>query len=113
MTYIWPFASSKGGYIIVAILYGFVPSRSGLCRSLSLTATFRIFSGCYVTLFTIPILEMGPLYDYGTRVGFYVSIVSLGALAGPPISGAINERTDGFVLVGVYAGKSTGINAYA
>ena len=56
---------------------------------------------------------MGPLYDYGTRVGFYVSIVSLGALAGPPISGAINERTDGFVLVGVYAGQSTGVNAYA
>ena len=66
----------------------------------------RIFSGGYVALFTIPILEMGPLYDYGTRVGILVSIISLGALAGPPISGAINEHTGGFVLVGVYAGTA-------
>ena len=24
MTYIWPFSSSEGGYIVIAILYGFV-----------------------------------------------------------------------------------------
>jgi len=31
--------------------------------------------------------------------------MSFGALAGPPISGAINTATGGFTAVGVYAGK--------
>lgn len=33
-----------------------------------------------------------------------MGIIALGALAGPPISGAINKATDGFVSVGMYAG---------
>ncbi len=32
------------------------------------------------------------------------SIMSLGALVGPPISGAINSKTGGFEAVGYYAG---------
>ena len=31
-------------------------------------------------------------------------LVALGAIAGPPISGAINGATGGFVFTGVYAG---------
>jgi hypothetical protein len=36
----------------------------------------------------------------------FMSIFSLGALAGPPISGAINTATGGFEAVGYYAGRS-------
>jgi len=34
-----------------------------------------------------------------------MSILALGALAGPPISGAINAATGGFKVVGYYAGQ--------
>lgn len=36
-----------------------------------------------------------------------MSIAAIGAVAGPPISGAINEATGGYNAVGYYAGKGT------
>lgn len=47
---------------------------------------------------------MGPVQEYGTRLGLFLTCISFGALAGPPISGAINVSTGSFVLVGVFAG---------
>lgn len=87
LTYAWPFSKSVGGYTVVALIYGAA-------------------SGGFVALFAAPLIEMGELHDFGTRIGFFVSIVSLGALAGPPISGAINQRTGGFKYVGIYAGSA-------
>ena len=63
-------------------------------------------SGVFVALFAAPPVDMGPLNEYGTRFGLYVTCISFGALAGPPISGAINQNTGGFKYVGVYAGMS-------
>lgn len=51
---------------------------------------------------------MGERHDVGRRTGMTFTILCAGALAGPPISGAINTATGGFEDVGFYAG--TGIH---
>ena len=85
LTYIWPFVRGKAAYIVVAIIYGFA-------------------SGAYISLFIIPIIVMGEHGDLGRRLGMFITIGSIGALTGPPISGAINNRTGGYAAVGIYAG---------
>lgn len=54
-----------------------------------------------------PLITMGETHDVGTRLGMFFTILALGALAGPPISGAINEQTGGFKAVGYYAGETS------
>ena len=61
-------------------------------------------SGSFVSLVSNPVMEFGEATDVGRRIGMMMSILSLGALAGPPISGAINTHTGGFAAVGYYAG---------
>ena len=56
-----------------------------------------------------PLIEMGDRYDVGVRLGMFFTILAMGALAGPPISGAINTATGGFEAVGYYAGASFSI----
>ena len=53
-------------------------------------------------------MEMGDsINDIGTRIGMFMTIMAIGALAGPPISGAIADGAmGGFVAVGYYAGTS-------
>jgi MFS transporter, MCT family, solute carrier family 16 (monocarboxylic acid transporters), member 10 len=48
---------------------------------------------------------MGELRENGTRLGLFLTCMALGALAGPPISGAIQAARGSFDLVGVWAGK--------
>ena len=85
MTYVWPFATSKGALVAIAVIYGFC-------------------SGAYVSLLPVPVVMMGDMHDAGRRTGIVMTVVALGAIAGPPISGAIAEATDGFEAVGYYAG---------
>lgn len=49
-------------------------------------------------------MAMGTAHDVGRRVGMAMTIFAIGALAGPPISGAINASTGGYRAVGYYAG---------
>lgn len=49
-------------------------------------------------------MAMGSTHDVGRRVGMAMTIIALGALAGPPISGAINAATGNYQAVGYYAG---------
>ena len=51
-----------------------------------------------------PVMHMGETQTVGLRVGMFFSILALGALAGPPISGAINTASGGYKAVGFYAG---------
>ncbi|KAF8875255.1 MFS general substrate transporter [Mucidula mucida] len=81
VTIAWPFAVTKGGLIAIAVVYGFPCS-------------------------LIPVMEFGDTSDVGRRVGMTRSIMSLGALVGPPISGGINSKTGGFEAVGYYAGSA-------
>ncbi|KAF4608278.1 hypothetical protein EYR40_000622 [Pleurotus pulmonarius] len=84
LTYAWPFAQDKSSLIAIAVLYGF-------------------FSGTYTSLLAKPMMELGDTGDVGRRLGMFMSILAIGALIGPPISGAINTATGGFHVVGYYA----------
>ncbi len=58
-------------------------------------------SGAYVSSFLTPIFELGEIGDLGRRTGMAMSITALGALAGPPISGAINKLRVGLRSWGI------------
>ncbi|EJD05764.1 MFS general substrate transporter [Fomitiporia mediterranea MF3/22] len=87
MTYIWPFVRGKANYIAIAVFYGMA-------------------SGAYVSLLAAPLIALGDTSDVGRRTGMFMSILAFGAVAGPPISGAINEATGGYTAVGIYAGSA-------
>ncbi|KAH8823531.1 major facilitator superfamily domain-containing protein [Flagelloscypha sp. PMI_526] len=87
-TFIWPFIKTKGGFVALAIPYG-------------------ITSGTFISTFMLPLYSMGAMEDMGRRQGMVSTIVAMGALAGPPISGAIYEASGGYVFLGVYAGSIT------
>src|ERR1700728_1341022 len=67
----------------------------------------RFSSGTYISLVVFPIMSMGVSGDVGRRLGMFTSIMSIGALTGPPISGAISSATGGYEAVGYYAGEHT------
>ncbi|KAJ7104536.1 major facilitator superfamily domain-containing protein [Mycena crocata] len=85
MTYVWPFVRSKGSFVAIAIIYGFS-------------------SGAYVSSFMLPVYQLGHMADAGRRAGMTATLTAFGALAGPPISGAINTASGGYAAVGYYAG---------
>ncbi|PAV23574.1 MFS general substrate transporter [Pyrrhoderma noxium] len=87
LTFIWPFVYGRTAYILIALIYGFS-------------------SGAYVSLIAAPIVALGDTGDVGRRTGMYFSVMALGALAGPPISGAIAEATGSYKPVGIYAGST-------
>ncbi|KAI0683453.1 MFS general substrate transporter [Cytidiella melzeri] len=91
ITYAWPFVHSKGGLVALAVVYG-------------------VAGGGFLALFGAPTVHMGELQDNGLRLGFFLTCMSLGALAGPPISGAIKYATGSFELVGVWAGTTVMIS---
>ena len=85
VTYVWPFATTKASLVAIAVIYG-------LC------------SGPYLSLGSLPVVMMGDMDDAGSRTGTALTVIALGTIAGPPISGAIAQATDGFKAVGYYAG---------
>ncbi|KAF7351027.1 MFS domain-containing protein [Mycena sanguinolenta] len=86
MTYVWPLARSNGAFVAVAIIYGFS-------------------SGAYVSSFLLPMFHLGDIADVGRRSGMAMTLTAIGALAGPPISGAIYSASGGYSAVGYYAGS--------
>ncbi|KAG8939969.1 hypothetical protein FRC04_005782 [Tulasnella sp. 424] len=84
-TFVWPAVKSKGGLVAIAVTYGAA-------------------SGAFVGLLAAPVAHLGDTADIGRRTGMMFTIVSIGSLIGPPISGAIYAANDGFMQVGIYAG---------
>jgi MCP family monocarboxylic acid transporter-like MFS transporter 10 len=84
-TYAWPFATTKGSLIAIGIIYGFC-------------------SGACVTLLPIALVAMGDMHDAGRRIGIAMTVIALGVVVGPPISGALVQISGGFTAVGCYAG---------
>lgn len=109
LTYAWPYATSTGTYAVVALLYGSAAIPRSSNRSPSLHAMDRFTCGAYVALLLSPMAQMGETADIGRRIGMLTTILACGALAGPPISGAIRASTGSFKPVGAYAGTSLSI----
>jgi hypothetical protein len=85
LTFLWPHARGAAMLIPLALIYG-------------------ASSGAFVGLIAAPLIPLGDSADVGRRVGMFLTILSIGALAGPPISGAVAHATDGYNAVGLYAG---------
>ena len=85
MTFLWPHAHGPGTLIPLALFYGAA-------------------SGAFAGLIGAPLIALGDSRDVGRRIGMFLTILSLGTLAGPPISGAIVSATGGYDAVGNYAG---------
>ncbi|KAM5543478.1 hypothetical protein V8D89_002729 [Ganoderma adspersum] len=85
LTYGWPFAVDFSGFAVVAALIG-------------------MSTGAIIATLVHPFTRMGPVSDVGVRIGMGLAIMSVGILAGPPISGAIVDATGSFKNVGYFAG---------
>jgi MCP family monocarboxylic acid transporter-like MFS transporter 10 len=80
------------------------PHARGTAALFSLAGTYGVSSGVMVPLMGAPMMALGESADVGRRTGMYFTVIALGALAGPPISGAINHATGGYTVVGIFAG---------
>ncbi|RDX52397.1 MFS general substrate transporter [Lentinus brumalis] len=90
LTYAWPFATSAGSLIAVAVVYG-------------------TSNGVFVSLVPAPIMRMkfAGTGRIGMLLGMNSTLTAFGAVAGPPISGAIYAAAGyTFTFVGVYAGST-------
>jgi hypothetical protein len=86
LTFVWPHLRGTGALVTLAVFYG-------------------ASSGAFVGLISEPMVALGDMTDVGRRTGMYLTILSLGAVVGPPISGAINRNTGSYSIGGVYAGE--------
>jgi MFS transporter, MCT family, solute carrier family 16 (monocarboxylic acid transporters), member 10 len=92
LTWAWPYINQTGSYaglVVLAVFYG-------------------ASSGAFLAVLGTPMSHpaFGEMGDLGRRTGMLWSICAIGALIGPPISGAINTATNDWTAVGWYAGKS-------
>jgi hypothetical protein len=101
MTFVWPFAKDEFQLIVITSIYGFVWQI--IVKYWQLNPS-RFSCGAYISLFTMPAVAMGKIEDAGRRVGMFMSLTALGAIAGPPISGALISPTGGFMKTGYCAG---------
>lgn len=86
LTFAWPYAQSQSSLIAIAVLYG-------------------LSNAAFVSSFNVPLYEMGEMGDVGRRIGTVMMFNAAGGLLGPPISGAIFNKTGGLEAVSYYAGK--------
>ncbi|KAI9446199.1 MFS general substrate transporter [Lactarius indigo] len=89
---------------VAGVLTFIWPHTRGTAALVTLAVTYGASSGATATLLPAPMMALGESADVGRRMGMYLTIVSLGALGGPPISGAINHITGGYTGVGIFAG---------
>lgn len=92
--------------LIAGVLTLIWPYTHGTAALFTLVGTYGAASGAMVTLMGAPMMALGESADVGRRTGMYFTIISLGALAGPPISGAIEHSTGRYTAVGIFAGCS-------
>jgi MFS transporter, MCT family, solute carrier family 16 (monocarboxylic acid transporters), member 10 len=102
-TFVWPLARSVGSLITIAVIYGYaIP----FFTTIHINFPNRIASGTFVSLLPLPLIRMGEVGDVGRRSGMLLTVTSISALCGPPISGAIAQRAGEYQAVAYYAGKS-------
>ena len=90
--------------LIAGVLTFAWPFTRGAAGLFTLAGTYGASSGAMMTLMGAPMMALGESADVGRRTGMYFTVLSIGALAGPPISGAINNATRGYTAVGIFAG---------
>jgi MCP family monocarboxylic acid transporter-like MFS transporter 10 len=90
--------------LIAGVLTIIWPHTRGTAALVTIAVTYGATSGTMLALSSAPMMALGDCADVGRRAGMFFTIFSIGALAGPPISGAINHHTGGYTGVGIFAG---------
>ncbi|KXN82270.1 Riboflavin transporter MCH5 [Leucoagaricus sp. SymC.cos] len=85
--FVWPYAKTENSLVALAVIYGFT-------------------SAAYQSVWNVPLYSMGVIEDVGRRMGTVMLFIALGAVAGPPISGAIMGSTGSTKMVSYYAGST-------
>ncbi|KAF9001720.1 major facilitator superfamily domain-containing protein [Cyathus striatus] len=98
------------GFYTVQMYIGVTAIKIGLSEEFSfylvaISNSGSLFGRYAAGMLADRVAEFGGSEDLGRRTGMYFSIISLGALAGPPLSGVISSTHGGFHAVGWYAGK--------
>ena len=72
---------------------------------------YSLAAGAFVGIVAAPLShpKFGVQGDIGRRIGMLFTTSGIGALCGPPISGAIHDAVGGYKAVGAYAGKTKNI----
>ena len=65
-----------------------------------------ISTGATLAILVQPFALMGPVAEVGLRIGMGYTLVTIGLITGPPISGAILDGTGQLRNVGYYGGAS-------
>ncbi|KAF7297970.1 MFS domain-containing protein [Mycena chlorophos] len=84
--------------------FGVINTVAPMCAFVAVALIYGYASGVYVSSFILPLYHMGEIADVGRRAGMAVTLTAFGAVAGPPISGAIASASGGYNAVGIYAG---------
>ncbi|KAM5535342.1 hypothetical protein V8D89_011027 [Ganoderma adspersum] len=92
VTYAWPFATSVAHFVVISVLIG-------------------VSTGATLAILVQPFALMGPVEEVGLRIGMGYTLVTIGLIAGPPISGAILDGTGEFRNVGYYGGSTLLLSA--
>ncbi|KAH6880613.1 putative monocarboxylate permease [Thelonectria olida] len=96
LMFCWAALTSIAGLYVFAVFYG-----------LASAAAMGLFAG------TVPSLTKD-LDKIGTRVGMVLTLMSLGPLTGPPVAGALIQRSDGdYLSAQIWAGTSLLVAAVA
>ncbi|PIL27918.1 MFS general substrate transporter [Ganoderma sinense ZZ0214-1] len=92
LNFAWPFATRVATLAVSAVLIGL--STGGVWASM-----------------VQPFERMGRLADVGLRIGMGFTLVTVGVVAGSPISGAIFDATGSYKNVGYYSGSALVLSA--
>lgn len=90
--------------LIAGVLTIIWPYTRGTAALVAIAATYGASSSAMMALIGAPMMALGDCADVGRRTGMSFTIISIGSLAGPPISGAINHHTGVYTGVGLFAG---------
>ncbi|KAL4797064.1 major facilitator superfamily domain-containing protein [Aspergillus venezuelensis] len=71
---------------------------------IAFTVLFGFFSGAYISLIAVLIVQISPLREIGTRTGLVFLLASVGELTTGPMAGRVLGESDGWTSVKVFSG---------
>ena len=95
----------------ILVLALWIPAQSN-AATIVFSALFGFSSGTYVSMTPAIIQQLSAVTDIGTRLGAAFGLVSMAALTGNPIAGALVSRDNGgYLYAKVFCGLVMGIGS--
>ncbi|KAJ3528867.1 hypothetical protein NMY22_g9234 [Coprinellus aureogranulatus] len=88
-------ASAGPSRVICGVLADRFGAVNVISSLIAIAVLYGLSNAAFVSSFNMPLYEMGEMGDVGRRIGTVMMFSAVGGLVGPPISGAILNRTGG------------------